>query len=56
LFRRIVSGVMMAFLLVSLVALAFYIQPARTSPTTIVVPDDYPTIQEAIKNADTNIA
>jgi parallel beta-helix repeat protein len=31
--------------------LAFNIQSVSTSPTTITVPDDYPTIQKAINNA-----
>jgi len=56
LLRKTVSWVMLTLLLVSMGALAFNIQPVRTESTTIIVPDDYPTIQEAIKNADTNIA
>jgi parallel beta-helix repeat protein len=35
----------------SLWSLAFNIQPAKTEPTTITVPYDYPTIQEAINAA-----
>jgi len=46
------SGLVLALLLVSTVALAFNVQPARTEPTTITVPDDYPTIQEAINAAN----
>jgi parallel beta-helix repeat protein len=32
--------------------LAFNIQPVKAEPGTIIVPDDYPTIQEAINNAN----
>lgn len=32
--------------------MAFSIQPAKTEPAIIVVPDDYATIQEAINNAN----
>ena len=49
-FRRIVSAVMLAMLLTSTLTLAFNIQPVKAR--TIVVPDDYPTIQEAINHAD----
>jgi parallel beta-helix repeat protein len=49
-FRRTVSAVMLAMLLTSTLALAFNIQPVKAR--TIVVPDDYPTIQEAINNAN----
>jgi len=38
-------------LLATTFMLAFNIQLAKTEPTTIVVPDDYPTIQEAIDAA-----
>jgi len=38
-------------LLISLWSLTFNIQPAKTEPTTIIVPYDYPTIQEAINTA-----
>jgi parallel beta-helix repeat protein len=38
-------------LLVGMLALSFNIQPVKTEPTAIVVPDDYPTIQEAINAA-----
>lgn len=33
-------------------ALAFNVQPIKAEPVTIVVPDDYATIQEAINNAN----
>jgi parallel beta-helix repeat protein len=54
--RRPVSGVtfagmMLTLLMISTLFLAFNVQPARSSPTTIIVPDDYPTIQAAINNA-----
>jgi len=41
---------MLAMLLTSTLTLAFDIQPVKAR--TIVVPDDYPTIQEAINNAN----
>ncbi len=49
--RKLRSGVMLALLLVCTLALTFRIQPARSSPATITVPDDYPTIQAAIDAA-----
>jgi len=51
LFKRTVSGIMLALLLIGMLALSFNIQPAKTEQATIVVPDDYPTIQEAINAA-----
>jgi parallel beta-helix repeat protein len=51
LLKRIVSGIMLILLLISTLTLAFHIQPVKAEPTTIVVPDDYPTIQEAINAA-----
>ena len=50
--RRAVSGIGLALLLGGILSLAFGIQPVRTNPTTIIVPDDYPTIQEAINAAN----
>ena len=49
--RRIPSAVMLTLLLIGTLTFAFNIQPAKTEPATIVVPDDYPTIQEAINAA-----
>jgi len=49
--RKAVSGTVLMLLLTSMLALALNIQPVKTEPTTIVVPDDYPTIQKAINNA-----
>jgi len=49
--RKLRSGVMLALLLVCALALTFRIQPARSSPGTITVPDDYPTIQAAVDAA-----
>ena len=46
--RKRVSAVTLTLLLTSMWALAFNIQPAKATPTTIIVPDNYPTIQEAI--------
>jgi parallel beta-helix repeat protein len=46
-----VSAVQLTLLLVALLALTFDIQPVKAEPKTIVVPDDYPTIQQAINAA-----
>ena len=35
-----------------MLTLAFNVQPVKAEPTTIIVPDDYPTIQEAINAAN----
>ncbi|MCK4478873.1 right-handed parallel beta-helix repeat-containing protein, partial [Candidatus Bathyarchaeota archaeon] len=48
-FRRFFSGMMLTLLLISILTLAFNIQPVRA--TTIIVPDHYSTIQEAIHAA-----
>jgi len=50
--RNVASKIIMVLLLMGTLTLAFKIQLGRTEPTTIVVPDDYPTIQEAINNAN----
>jgi parallel beta-helix repeat protein len=42
---------MLVLLVISVLALAYRTQPARSSPATITVPDDYPTIQAAINAA-----
>ena len=43
---------MLTLLLMSMLTLAFDVQVVKSEPTTIIVPDDYPTIQEAINTAD----
>jgi len=43
---------MLTLLLVSMLTLAFNIQPAKAEPKTVKVPDDYPTIQGAINGAN----
>lgn len=50
--KRTVSGIMLALLFLGMLALAFNIQPVESEATTIIVPDDYPTIQEAINHAN----
>jgi len=50
--KRRVYGTTSTFLLLGMLALAFSIRPVDAEPATIIVPDDYPTIQEAINNAD----
>jgi parallel beta-helix repeat protein len=42
---------LLALLLIGVLSLAFDVQPAKTEPVMIVVPDEYPTIQEAINAA-----
>lgn len=49
--KRIVSGIMVILLFIGIFALAFNIQPVKAVPTTIIVPDNYSTIQEAINHA-----
>jgi len=50
--KKIVSGIILTLMLVGISSLAFNIKPVKSEPKTIVVPDDYPTIQEAINNAN----
>jgi len=50
--RRAVSVTMLTLLLIGVFCLALNIQPVKSEPLTIIVPDDYPTIQEAINNAN----
>jgi parallel beta-helix repeat protein len=52
LLRKSFSGILLILLLISMFALAFNIRPAKTESTTIIVPDDYLTIQEAINAAN----
>ena len=49
--RKTTSGIMLVLLTIGMLSLAFNIQPVKAEPTTIIVPDDYPTIQEAINAA-----
>jgi hypothetical protein len=51
--KRIISEITVALILAGMLALAFNIKPAKATPTTVMVPDDYPTIQEAT-NASTS--
>jgi len=50
--KKTVSGIMLALLFISVLGLAFNIPPVKAEPATIVVPDNYPTIQEAINAAN----
>ena len=50
-FRKAVSGIVLILLLIDMFFSSVNIKPANTEPRTIIVPDDYPTIQEAINNA-----
>jgi len=49
--KRTASAAMPTLLAIILLVFAFNIQPVKTEPITIIVPDDYPTIQEAINAA-----
>jgi len=53
-FRKAVSGVMLFLMFMSMLNMAFKIQlaPAEAESTMIIVPDNYPTIQEAINAAN----
>jgi pectin methylesterase-like acyl-CoA thioesterase len=47
---------MLTLLLIGTLILVFGIQPAKAAPITIIVPDDYPMIQQAVdaaSNGDT---
>jgi len=46
---KVITGIMLTLLVISMLTLAFNIQPAEAG--TIIVPDDYPTIQQAINAA-----
>lgn len=50
--RRTVSGITLTLLLIGMLTLTFCIQTVKAKPRTITVPDDYPTIQEAVNAAN----
>lgn len=49
--KKIFAGVMVVLLVLGILMLTTEIKPVRTSPSTIIVPDDYLTIQGAINHA-----
>jgi parallel beta-helix repeat protein len=49
--KRLVSGIILALLLTCLFTLLLRLQIGRAQPSTITVPDDYATIQEAVNHA-----
>jgi len=51
-YKKVVSGIMLTILFICLLSVALNIQPVKSEPRTIIVPDDYPTIQEAINHAN----
>jgi len=51
--RKLVSGIMLMMLLAGMLMLVFDVQPAKAK--TLVVPDDYAHIQEAINAASDEI-
>lgn len=50
--EKSVCGIMLTLLIVSTLVLGFEVQPTRAEPTTIIVPDDHPTIQDATDSAN----
>jgi len=48
LIKKVVSETMLALLIISMLIFGFNIQTVEAGPTTIIVPDDYPTIQGAV--------
>jgi hypothetical protein len=50
--KRIVSGILLMLLLMAMLLLAFYIKPVKSEPRTIIVPGDYPTLQDAVNHAE----
>jgi parallel beta-helix repeat protein len=48
---KVIIGIMFTLLLIGILTLAFNIQPVKSEPTSIIVPDDYEKIQWAIGNA-----
>jgi parallel beta-helix repeat protein len=50
--KKLVSGMMLTLLLLGTLTLTLNIGPAKSSPATITVPDDYATIQAAINAAN----
>jgi parallel beta-helix repeat protein len=49
--KKIVSEIIMTLLLMSMLTLNSGVQPVKSESKAIIVPDDYPTIQEAINAA-----
>jgi hypothetical protein len=52
LFKRVFSGTLVALLITCVLTLAFNIHLLKAEPETIIVPDDYPTIQQAVDAAN----
>jgi parallel beta-helix repeat protein len=50
--KKLVSGMMLTLLMLGTLTLTLDVQPAKSSPATITVPDDYATIQAAINAAN----
>ena len=48
---KVLSRIVLTLLLTSILTSTFNIQPAKAEPATITVPEDYPTIKEAINAA-----
>jgi parallel beta-helix repeat protein len=50
--EKSIFGLLLIVLSLSILVPAFKVQPARAMPATIIVPDDYPTVQAAINAAN----
>jgi parallel beta-helix repeat protein len=50
--KRAVDVILFSMLLTAVLTSAFHIRPVKSEPVTIIVPDEYPTIQEAIDHAN----
>jgi len=50
--RKAVSGIMLTMLLIGVLMLTFNAQQVKAESISIMVPRNYPTIQEAINNAN----
>ncbi|MGA2309581.1 MAG: dockerin type I domain-containing protein [Candidatus Bathyarchaeia archaeon] len=49
---RTVSGILLMLLMLGTLTLALNVRPVKSSPATITVPDNYPTIQAAVNAAN----
>lgn len=49
--KKTVSGILFTLLVAEILTLALNVQPVKSDPGTIWVPDDYPTIQGAVNAA-----
>jgi hypothetical protein len=50
--KRVVLGIVSTLLLIGMFGLAFEVRPVKSEARTIIVPDDYSTVQEAVNAAN----